>query len=141
MDDKLVREVTINAPIATVWKVVTNPSQWFGDKAEIDLKPGGKGVVSWKEYGEAPLEIIKLDEPHCFSFAWIAPDEETRETGQRTLVEFTLSEEGESTKLYLTESVYDKQLISDEQKESLFGKHSGGWGYFAGKIKEQAEDL
>jgi uncharacterized protein YndB with AHSA1/START domain len=141
MSDVVEREITIKAPIGTVWKVITNPSQWFGDKADLELKPGGKGTVSWDDYGDAPMEVVKLDEPSYFSFAWIGPDEETRGTGQQTLVEFTLSEDGESTKLHLTESIYDKQLMSDEQKESLFGKRSGGWGYFTGIIKQQAEDL
>lgn len=139
MKDRIEREIIINAPVKTVWKVVTNPGQWFGDEAELELRAGGKGKVSWKEYGEAPLEVIKLDEPNYFSFAWIGPDEETRGPGQRTLVEFELSEEDGSTKLYLTESVYEKQLMSDDQKESLFGKRFNGWGYFTDKIKQQAE--
>ncbi len=141
MNDKIKQEIIINAPITTVWNVVTDPGQWFGDKAELDLKVGGTGKVSWEEYGAAPLKVVKLEKPRYFSFAWIGPDEETRTTGQETLVEIELSKTGSGTKLHLTESVYNQQLMSDEQKESLFGKRSGGWGYFAEKIKRQAEEV
>lgn len=141
MSDKIEREITINAPIKTVWQVVTSPGQWFGDRAELDLRPGGKGMVSWDSFGDCPMEVIKLDEPNYFSFAWIAPDEETRSVGQRTLVEFKLSEDTGVTKLRLTESGFGEQLFSDEQKKSLFGKHASGWGHFTEKIKQRAESL
>jgi uncharacterized protein YndB with AHSA1/START domain len=141
MNDKIEQEITINAPINTVWKVVTNPSQWFGDKAELDLKEGGKGTVSWEQFGDCPLEVIKMEQPNYFSFAWIAPDKETRSVGQQTLVEFNLSEEDGVTKLLLTESGYGDQLFGEEQKKSLFAKHISGWGHFTKQIKKHAEEL
>lgn len=140
MNDRIEKEITINAPISTVWKVVTDPGKWFGDKAEIDLRVGGKGMVSWEKYGDCTLEVIKLEEPSCFSFAWISPDEEARSVGQQTLVEFNLTEENGRTKLQLTESIFGEQLFGDEQKESLFGKHVSGWGHFAERIKQFAEE-
>ncbi|HEU5004509.1 MAG TPA: SRPBCC domain-containing protein [Candidatus Saccharimonadales bacterium] len=139
MDDKIDCEITINAPIETVWKVVTDPAQWFGDRAIVDLRPGGKGTVGWDKFGDCPMEVIELDEPKLFSFTWIAPDEETRSVGQKTLVKFKLSKDAEGTKLHLTESGYGEQLFSDEQKKSLFGKHISGWGHFTGHIKQLAE--
>lgn len=139
MNDKIVKEVTINAPISSVWKTVTRIDQWFGDKAVLELKEGGKGKVSWEQFGDCPLEVIKINEPDYFSFSWIAPDEETRSVSQRTLVEFNLTEEGGSTKLRLTESGYGEQLFSEEQKKSLFAKHISGWGHFTEQIKKLAE--
>lgn len=138
--DKIEREITINAPIKTVWNIVTSPGQWFGDEGELDLKMGGKGKVAWASFGECPLEVIKLREPELFAFAWIAPDDEARSTGQKTLVEFNLSEENGTTSLHLTETVYGEQLFSDGQKQSLFDKHSSGWGMFTENIRQRAEE-
>ncbi len=138
--DKIEREIIINAPIKTVWKIVTNPGQWFGDEAELDLRVGGKGNVTWRSFGECPLEVVKLDEPDLFAFAWIAPDEETRSTNQKTLVEISLSEDDGKTNLHLTESIYEEQVFSDDQKKILFGKHSSGWGIFVESIKKHAEE-
>lgn len=138
--DKIEREITINAPIKTVWSIVTDPAQWFGDEAELDLKVGGKGKVAWASFGECPLEVTELREPDFFAFAWISPDEEARSTNQKTLVEFSLSEENGKTSLRLTESVYGEQLFSDGQKQSLFDKHRSGWGMFTENIRQRAEE-
>lgn len=140
MSEKIEKEISINASISTVWKVVTNPGLWFGDNAVLDLRVGGIGTVSWKQFGDCPLEVIRIKEPNHFSFAWIAPDEETRSVGQQTLVEFNLSENNGVTKLLLTESGYGEQVFTEEEKKSLFAKHVSGWGHFTEKIKQLAEN-
>ena len=41
----------IEAPIDVVWEVISRPEQivhWFSDKAELDLRPGGEGVLSFE---------------------------------------------------------------------------------------------
>lgn len=138
--DKVEREISINAPIKTVWKVITNPGQWFGDESELDLRIGGKGKVTWRSYGDCPLEVVKLNEPEHFAFAWISPDDETRSTNQKTLVEFNLSEHNGKTNLKLTESIYGNQELNEQQKTSLFDKHSSGWDTFTESIKKRAEE-
>ena len=144
MSDKIEQEITINAPIATVWKVITSPehiTKWFSDKVEIDLRKGGKGKLSWEKFGESPLEVTALDEPTLFAFTWIAADEETRSTNQQTLVEFRLVEDADSTKLHLTESIFGKLQLTDKQKDNIFEKHSSGWSFFAERLKQHAETL
>ena len=49
MTDTIEQEISIQAPIATVWQVITQPeyiSQWFGSQVEIDIRPGGKGKLT-----------------------------------------------------------------------------------------------
>src|SRR5437870_6977626 len=44
------REVTIPAPPAAVWGAMTRSdevSAWFGADAELDVRPGGRGVFRW----------------------------------------------------------------------------------------------
>lgn len=130
MNDKIEREVTINAPISTVWETITRPehiSKWFSDSAELELKPGGIGKIKWERFGEAPLEIVDVDEPHIFSFRWVSADEETRQNNGQTLVKFVLTEDGEGTRLLLTETGFAQLDITNEEKKSVYDKHSNGW--------------
>jgi hypothetical protein len=60
VSDRIERDVVIEAPIETTWRIVTEPkyvSQWFCDKAEIDPRPGGKGFLHWDEHGTSPLQV------------------------------------------------------------------------------------
>jgi uncharacterized protein YndB with AHSA1/START domain len=142
MTDKIEREISIQAPIATVWEVITQPayiSQWFGSQVEIDVRPGGKGTLSWGEDLEAPLEIVEVEKPHLFSFLWVAPDEETRATRQQTLVEFRLTEDSGRTKLCLTESGFEKLELTAEQQANLIAKHTPGWDDFLSSLQRCAQ--
>jgi uncharacterized protein YndB with AHSA1/START domain len=144
MTEKIEREISIHAPIATVWEVITKPEyirQWFGSQAEIDLRPGGKGKLSWGEDLEAPLEIVEVEKPHLFSFLWVAPDEETKPTHQQTLVEFWLTEDGAGTKVRLTESGFEQLEITAEQQAHLIAKHTPGWGDFLSSLQRCAQNI
>lgn len=145
MQDAITKEFTIAAPINTVWEVVTKPehmAKWFfGAKAQLDLRPGGRGSLTWDGLGTAPLEIVTVDKPRRFSFLWVAPDEETASTHQQTLVEFTLQEDGSKTQLRLTESGFAQLQISDSDKNSLIDKHTDGWSNFGAALQQHAESL
>jgi uncharacterized protein YndB with AHSA1/START domain len=144
MTEKIEREISIQAPIATVWEVITKPeyiSQWFGCQAEIAMRPGGKGKLSWGEGVEAPLEIVEVDQPHLFSFLWVAPDEETKPTHQQTLVEFRLTADGVETKVRLTESGFETLEITAEQKTTLIANHTPGWGDFLSNLQRCAQNI
>jgi uncharacterized protein YndB with AHSA1/START domain len=143
MNDSIQQEITIQAPMATVWQVITKPehiSKWFCDEADIDLQPGGKGSVKWNGFGEAPIEVIEVTEPTLFSFRWVAPDPETQ-GNQKTLVAFQLSDNNGGTTLRVTESEFSKMQIPDEDKASLMDKHTPGWGDFLEKISQYATTL
>src|SRR5690242_16135406 len=50
--DAVEREVMVPATPAEVWPVVTQSgevSAWFGADAEIDVRPGGRGVFRWPD--------------------------------------------------------------------------------------------
>ncbi len=144
MSDKIEREISIQAPITTVWEVITRPeyiSQWFGSQVEIDVRRGGKGKLIWNEDVQAPLEIVEVEKPHLFSFLWIAPDESTRLTRQQTLVEFRLTEDGAETKLSFTESGFEKLEMTAEQKANLIADHTSGWGEFLSNLERCAQHI
>ena len=61
--ERIEREVLIEAPLEVVWAVVTDPEHvggWFGDSAEIDLRPGGEAVLTWEKHGSALAVVEKI---------------------------------------------------------------------------------
>jgi uncharacterized protein YndB with AHSA1/START domain len=144
MTDMIEREISVQAPIATVWDVITRPeyiSQWFGSQVEIDVRPGGKGRLIWGEDFEASLEIVEVEKPHLFSFLWVAPDEQTKPTHQQTLVAFKLTEAGAQTRVCFTESGFEKLALTAEQKATLIANHTPGWGEFLSKLQHVAQSI
>lgn len=82
------REILIEAPVQTVWSVVTEPSQissWLSDTADIDLRPGGQGTLVFtdrasNQHATVRLLVESVEPPHTFAFRWDHPaDEEARE--------------------------------------------------------------
>jgi uncharacterized protein YndB with AHSA1/START domain len=144
MTDTIEREISIQAPIATVWNVITQPdyiSQWFGCQVEVELRRGAKGQLIWGEDFTAPLEIVEVEKPHLFAFLWVAPDEETRPTHQQTLVTFRLTEDGAQTKLCFTESGFAQLEMTPEQRTTLIAKHTPGWEDFLSRLQSCAQNI
>src|SRR5262245_40624846 len=101
------REILIDAPLEVVWAVVTEPEHvgaWFGDDAAIELRPGGDMVLTWQEHGSFRARVEKVEPPHVFAFRWARPAGAEPRTGNSTLVELSLSAEGERTRLRVVES-------------------------------------
>src|SRR5712691_7839207 len=64
--DRIEREIIINAPQDRVWAALTEAdhvAQWFGDSAEVDLRPGGKMVFGWKEHGNHHALVERVEPP------------------------------------------------------------------------------
>lgn len=126
--DEIRRELVLAAPIDRVWEALTRPehlSSWFGDIAEIDLRPGGRAKFGWTEYDSISDAIIEVVEaPTRFAFRWEAvagvPVEDVS-----TLVDFTLEAEGEGTRLTMVESGFAS--LPEEEYEHRFQDNTSGW--------------
>ena len=128
--ERIEREVLIEAPLDVVWAVVTEPDHvagWFGDSAEIDLRPGGKAVLTWEKHGSALARVERVEPPHTFSFRWARPMGAEPGEGNSTLVEFNLSAEGERTRLRVVESGFPALDGSDDEKEKYAEGNTEGW--------------
>jgi uncharacterized protein YndB with AHSA1/START domain len=137
--DHIERETLIDAPVDVVWRVVTEPAQisrWLSDAAELDLRPGGEGAISWKEHGTVDLRVERVEPPHLFSFRWVYPEGAEPREGNSTLVEFTLSEEGDGTRLRVVESGLRAIEWSEEQKAEFLESHTQGWARHIGDLEE-----
>jgi uncharacterized protein YndB with AHSA1/START domain len=126
------REIVIEAPIAVVWRTITEPDQvarWFADRVELDAQPGKSGALTFEKNNlTAPLVVERVEPPTLFSFRWCHPEGEQPVRGNSTLVEFTLVEETDArTRLRVTETGLDAVPWPDDEKQRFADSHSDGW--------------
>jgi uncharacterized protein YndB with AHSA1/START domain len=88
------RTLELKAAPARVWRAISDPaelSQWFPQRAEWELRPGGRGVFYWEGHGNFPILVEAVDEPRYLAWRWgleAEKDPNTSETA--TLVEWWL---------------------------------------------------
>jgi uncharacterized protein YndB with AHSA1/START domain len=128
MQDIIERSIHIPIDIETVWEALTSAdgiSNWFGDQAEIDLRPGGEARFGWTEYGSSShAVVVDVDRPSRFSYRWTAGDAERADVGPSTLVEFTMIERNGGTDVSVRESGFASlppEIIDDSLKSNTSG--------------------
>jgi uncharacterized protein YndB with AHSA1/START domain len=127
---RIERKILIDAPVDVVWAVVTEPEHirgWFSDSVELDLRPGGRAVLRWDGHGTVAGRVERVEPPHFFSFRWVVVHGAELADDNSTLVEFSLSAEGESTRLTVVESGFQDLAGPDDEKQSHFDGHTRGW--------------
>lgn len=131
LPDSIERDILIQAPVDAVWRIVTEPdqiAQWFSDKAEVDLRPGGSGSLTFEQHGViAPFVVEAVEPPHRFAWRWSHPEGSVPREGNSTLVEFLLRAEGDGTRLRIIESGIAALERTDAEKRDFFEDHGGGW--------------
>ena len=142
---KIERETVIAAPVERVWKLLTEPEHlgtWFGDAgAEIDLRPGGTLELRWAEHGTVHARVECVEPERLFSYRW-ASSQNTGVIelgdGNSTLVEFSLSPEGDDTRLRVVESGFSGlDVAPDEQAKRARGNEEG-WEIELGHLGDHA---
>jgi uncharacterized protein YndB with AHSA1/START domain len=132
--DRIERVVEIAHPPATVWTALTTAEglgTWFGNRATIDLRPGGAATLAWDEGSAQELRVERVEAPRVFGFTWHIyglPDDDPR----RTYVEFTLEPVGSGTRLTVVESGF-AQLPPDAH-DKAFGGNVKGWASELGEL-------
>jgi uncharacterized protein YndB with AHSA1/START domain len=142
--DRIEQEIVIEAAPEVVWELVTDAEHvgaWFGDAAEIDLRPGGDVTLSWEAHGRVLARVEKVEPPRFFSFRWTRPNDSPPAVGNSTLVEFTLVPEGDATRLTVVESGFATLARSEEEKASHVAGNTEGWKSELGHLREYAEKL
>jgi len=142
--EQIEREILIDAPLDVVWPIVTEAEHvggWFSDSAEIDLRAGGEMALTWEDYGTVHGRTERVEPPHFFSFRWLRvsrdqPTEAELREGGSTLVEFSLSAEGEGTRLRVVESGFPQLPGSEEEKAKDFESHREGWEIELGEFRD-----
>jgi uncharacterized protein YndB with AHSA1/START domain len=143
--DTIEREITIDAPVDRVWALVTageHLGRWFADAgADVDLRPGGGLELRWNEHGTSHGRIEAVEPPRRLAFRWAPfkdPGGVEPTDGNSTLVEFTLREEGDGTRLRVVESGFATLDCSDEQRRHNLGSNTDGWRMELDELREYA---
>jgi uncharacterized protein YndB with AHSA1/START domain len=131
VSEQIEREVVIAAPVEKVWSILTQAEHlraWFGNAgAEIDLRPGGDISLAFEGHGRFLGHVETVKPPHQFAYRWAQMPDVPPSASNSTLVEFTLTPDGTSTRLRVVESGFRGLDIPEEGKISLVKEHTSGW--------------
>ena len=128
--ERIEREIVIEAPIDVVCAILTEPEHvagWFSHSAEIDLRPGGDAIFTWREHGSALAWVERVEPPRFFAFRWVRPVGQEQRKDSSTLVEFTLADEGDRTRLRVVESGFRELDWSEDAKARYADENTQGW--------------
>jgi len=128
--DAITREIEIDAPVEVVWKIVTEARHlagWFSDEALIDLRPGGKMLLTWHDHGLYRARVETVDPPRTFAFRWVLRDGEEPVAGGSTLVVMTLTPTNAGTRLTVVESGFSDLAWPEDERARYAGQNAGGW--------------
>lgn len=143
-NDRIEREIAVNAPLEQVWALVREPAWWVGDapgpnRVHVD----GMRVVAETRFGNFPVLIEKIDPPNNIACRWASsfPGEEPVE-GNSTLVEFILTSEANGTLIRVVESGFTKLSTTEDNRIKFIRGNTEGWkqqfDYLQQRIKKSA---
>jgi len=133
--DRIEKEVTLRAPRSRVWRALTEHRQfsaWFGAELDGPFVEGrttrGRVTVKGYEHIVLDLAVERIEPERYFAYRWHpgAPAPGTSYDHEpMTLVEFTLEEVAEGTRLQVVESGFDALPV--ERRAEAFRLNEGGW--------------
>ncbi|MGP3633265.1 SRPBCC domain-containing protein [Streptomyces sp. 24-1644] len=142
-EDRIERETLIDAPLERVWPLVAQPGFWVAEEASLAgtvAREGESMVAKNPEYGDFPVRVEKVQPQSYLAYRWASafPGEELREDNS-TLVEFTLTPEGDKTRLRVVESGFAALAGSAELRDKAVQDNTGGWPQVLDAFRKRAE--
>ena len=117
------KTLQLDAPRERVWEAITDAgqlAQWFGDEAELELKPGGSGAMTWENHGRYAMRVDAVEPPWRLVWSWVHEPDLAFEDAPATTVEWVLTERPDGgTTLFLRETGF----LTDKHQ----GQNDGGW--------------
>jgi uncharacterized protein YndB with AHSA1/START domain len=142
-ENRIERETLIAASLERVWSLVAQPGFWVADEASLPgtvAKEGESMVAKNATHGDFPVRVEKVEPPTYLAYRWVSafPGEELREDNS-TLVEFTLTPEGDKTRLRVVESGFAALAGPEELRGKAVEDNTGGWPQVLDALKARAE--
>lgn len=131
MDERTVEKtLVIRAPVVDVWRAISSPtelSRWFGQRAELELRPGAEGAFHWDEHGRYACRVEEVDPPRRLVWSWVHEPDVPFAAAPSTRVEWTLAARDDGgTTLHLKESGF----LTDKHQ----GQNNEGWDEELGEL-------
>jgi uncharacterized protein YndB with AHSA1/START domain len=146
MADTIEKRIEIAAPLAHVWRALSDSRQfgeWFLVKMDGPFVPGQAvgGQLTFPGYEHLRMEIVvqAIEPTSYFSYTWhpFAVDPKVDYSQEApTLVEFRLEETAGGTLLVVIESGFDK--LPKERYAGAFRMNNRGWEQQLEKIRDYA---
>ncbi|GAA0376515.1 SRPBCC family protein [Microbispora corallina] len=142
-EDRIEREILIAASLERVWSLVAEPGFWVAEQASVAgtvAREGATLVAHNPNLGEVVVRVEKVEPPTYVAYRWTSafPGEELREDNS-TLVEFTVSAEGDKTLLRVVESGFATLNTSEELRDRALRFNTGGWSEVFDAFQARAE--
>lgn len=126
------KRLELNAPVARVWKAISDPveiSQWFSDRCEWELRPGARGVFDWENHGVYSVRVDEVEPPNRLVWSWNHDPGTEVEEADSTRVEWVLTQNvSGGTTLVLRESGF----ASEDRR----AQNDNGWDAELGELAE-----
>ena len=147
MSDRIEKTIDIKAPIARVWRALTDHEEfgtWFRVRLEGPFVVGqtSRGRITYPGYEHLAWEAVvqEMDPERLFSFTWhpYAVEQDVDYSKEPpTLVEFTLEQTAGGTRLRVVESGFDK--IPAGRRPEALRMNEGGWSEQVKNIARHVE--
>ena len=142
------RVIHVDATPEVVYDVVSNPEHvavWWPDEADYEPVAGADGTITFGDPAQgghrARLSVVEAISPRTFSFRWTHEDGEEADADNSFLVTFTLSADGEGTRLHMVETGFRERGWEAAQVEETYLDHVSGWNHFLPQIAPYAVSL
>ena len=125
-------ETRIAASPETVFQFFTDPAkmvQWMGTDATLDPRPGGVCRISPTGHAVMSGEFLEVDPPRRLTFTWGWETELFATPPQSTLVEVSLTPEGNETLL---------RLVHRRLRPGAVAFHRAGWEHYLPRLAAAA---
>ncbi|MDH6545158.1 SRPBCC domain-containing protein [Streptomyces lavendulae] len=144
IQDRIERETLIEAPLERVWSLVTEPGFWVAEPEQVAgtvAREGESVLAKNAQYGDFPVRVEKVEPPTYVAYRWASafPGEELR-GDNTTLVEFTLTPEGDGTRLRVVESGFAALAGAEELRAKALEDNTGGWPQVLDAFRKRAEE-
>ena len=148
MQDRIEKVVELAAPVARVWRALTDHKE-FGAWFRVDLKGPfvlGKvslGVTTYPGYEGMRWEanVVAMEAERLFAFEWCPYEHDDYRdfaSAPKTRVEFKLEPTKKGTKLVITESGFDN-IPDAKRRVDALRSNTQGWDIQAKNIAQYVE--
>ncbi len=137
--DRIERTIRLSRSPREVWQALTTSeglSSWFGERATIDLQPGGSATMTFVSGMTVDMRVERVEEPTVFGYTWRLLDL-PQDDPRRTYVEFTLDRDGDGTLLHVVETGF-AQLPVDTRRQT-YDSHGEGWSRELAELAEYVD--
>jgi uncharacterized protein YndB with AHSA1/START domain len=135
------RQITIQARLATVWSLVSEPGWWVGEPgAEPVREPGAVTLRRSEQWGSYPVRVEAMQPQSYAAFRWASLFRDQDLTSENsTLVEFWLTETEGGVQVRVVESGFEALDATPEQIAQGVRDNSGGWAEELARLGREAE--